>query len=98
ELSDRRPRVPKRQGADFFDLPPILVAERNVIQQVFDSRDAQPGQLLGPARPDPLHELDRFFQGRLRRTDRRRRSSRWTRWRWEMLVVHGIYWVIESLH
>ena len=47
-------------------LAPVLIAERHVVEQVFDRVDAEARELFGAPRADALDVLDRFLERRLR--------------------------------
>jgi hypothetical protein len=65
DLSGYSSLVSDLEIANFFDLTPILVTERDVIQQVFDCRYAKPGQLLRATRANAFDVLNRLLERRL---------------------------------
>ena len=76
DLSGYRGLISNLKITDLLDLAPVLIAKRNMVQQVFDRLDTQPGQLLRATRAYAFDILYRFFERRLGGAKRARRRGR----------------------
>ena len=62
DLAADRRLISHLKMTNLLDFAPVLVAEGNVVEQVFDRLYAQPRQLFGPTRPHAFDVLHRVFK------------------------------------
>src|SRR5438128_495590 len=84
DLAHRRRLLADVELAERLERAPVLVAERQVIEEVLDGREAEARQLGGALRADAAHRLRGLGERGERRADRGRRGPvlaprRWRR-------------------